>query len=67
MSIGTASGNVYLYGSPGVECELKLADPPGLRIKFLQFAASAFKLLAIGADASPIDQVSLFTQILSCR
>ena len=67
MLIGTASGNVYLYGSPGVECELKLADPPGLRIKFLQFAASAFKLLAIGAHASPIDQMSLFTQVSACR
>ncbi|RPD65083.1 hypothetical protein L227DRAFT_571522 [Lentinus tigrinus ALCF2SS1-6] len=46
FAIGTASGRIYLYGSPGVECELRL-DPPGLRIKFLQFAASAFKLLAI--------------------
>ncbi len=47
---GTAAGNIYLYGAPGVECELKLVNPPGLRITFLQFAAAAFKLLAIGTD-----------------
>ncbi|KAI0718934.1 lethal giant larvae like, C-terminal-domain-containing protein [Cerioporus squamosus] len=47
FAVGTAHGHIYLHGSPGVECELKLIDPPGLRITFLQFAATAFKLLAI--------------------
>ncbi|TFK95007.1 hypothetical protein K466DRAFT_579508 [Polyporus arcularius HHB13444] len=47
FAVGTAAGNIYLYGAPGVECELKLVNPPGLRITLLQFAAAAFKLLAI--------------------
>ncbi|KAH9920224.1 uncharacterized protein BXZ73DRAFT_91957 [Epithele typhae] len=47
LAIGTARGTIHLYGSPGVECELHVPDPPGLRVKFLQFAASPFKLVCI--------------------
>ncbi|OBZ79959.1 Uncharacterized protein C1F3.03 [Grifola frondosa] len=47
FAIGTARGVIYIYGSPGVECRLTLSDPPGLRVKFLQLAASVFKLLAV--------------------
>ena len=57
MCEGTAHGCIHLYGSPGVECMLQVSDPTGLRIKFLQFASSVFKLLCIGMDA--ISDVSI--------
>ncbi|CDO73112.1 hypothetical protein BN946_scf185007.g166 [Trametes cinnabarina] len=47
LAIGTAYGNVHIYGSPGVESRLQVTNPTGLRVKFLQFAASIFKLLCI--------------------
>ncbi|KAM5536030.1 hypothetical protein V8D89_010288 [Ganoderma adspersum] len=47
FAVGTARGRIHVYGSPGVECELEVTDPTGLRIKFLQFAVAAFKLLCI--------------------
>ena len=55
---GTAHGCIHLYGSPGVECMLQVSDPAGLRIKFLQFASSVFKLLCIGMNA--ISDLSIF-------
>ncbi|KAI0673986.1 lethal giant larvae like, C-terminal-domain-containing protein [Trametes maxima] len=47
FAVGTARGSIYVYGSPGVEARIKISEPAGLRIKFLQFAASAFKLVCI--------------------
>ncbi|KAI0778696.1 lethal giant larvae like, C-terminal-domain-containing protein [Trametes elegans] len=47
FAVGTARGVLYIYGSPGVECKVKITEPAGLRVKFLQFAVSAFKLLCI--------------------
>ncbi|KAI0715040.1 hypothetical protein C8Q76DRAFT_445139 [Earliella scabrosa] len=47
FAVGTSRGIVHLYGHPGVQCELRVNDPPGLRIKLLQFATAAFKLLCI--------------------
>ena len=48
-----------MYGSPGVECELEVTDPTGLRIKFLQFAVAAFKLLCIGTILLKYDALRL--------
>ncbi|KAI0660581.1 lethal giant larvae like, C-terminal-domain-containing protein [Cubamyces menziesii] len=47
LAIGTAHGSIYVYGSPGVESRLKITEPTGLKIKFMQFAVSVFKLLCI--------------------
>ncbi|TBU34396.1 hypothetical protein BD309DRAFT_946162 [Dichomitus squalens] len=47
FAVGTARGRIHLYGSPGVECTVDISDPAGLRVKFLQFASSVFKLLCI--------------------
>ena len=55
---GTAHGCIHLYGSPGVECMLQVSDPAGLRIKFLQFASSVFKLLCIGTNATSVLSMS---------
>ncbi|KAI0363639.1 hypothetical protein BV20DRAFT_1057891 [Pilatotrama ljubarskyi] len=47
FAVGTARGVVHIYGSPGVESRLKITEPAGLRVKFLQFAVSVLKLLCI--------------------
>ncbi|OCH89538.1 hypothetical protein OBBRIDRAFT_881275 [Obba rivulosa] len=47
FAVGTSKGNIYLYGSPGVECRLSITDPPGTKVRLLQFAISAFKLLCV--------------------
>ncbi|KAI8981153.1 lethal giant larvae like, C-terminal-domain-containing protein [Trametes punicea] len=47
LAVGTARGIIYIYGSPGVECKVKITEPAGLRVKSLQFAVSIFKLLCI--------------------
>ncbi|KAI9057006.1 hypothetical protein FKP32DRAFT_1615502 [Trametes sanguinea] len=47
LAVGTTRGNIYIYGSPGVQCRIKVTNPSGLRVKFLQFAVSVFKLLCI--------------------
>ncbi|KAI0361067.1 hypothetical protein OH77DRAFT_1417267 [Trametes cingulata] len=47
FAVGSSRGVIYIYGSPGVECRLKITEPAGLRVKFLQFAVSVLKLLCI--------------------
>ncbi|EMD32655.1 hypothetical protein CERSUDRAFT_118683 [Gelatoporia subvermispora B] len=47
FAVGTARGNIYIYGSPGVECRLSITDPPGTKVRLLQFAISASKLLCV--------------------
>ncbi|KAI0081067.1 hypothetical protein K474DRAFT_1656898 [Panus rudis PR-1116 ss-1] len=45
LAIGTASGYIHIYGSPGVE--ISLAIPDRSRSKLLYFSSSTFHLLCI--------------------
>lgn len=47
IALGTTKGIVEIYGSPGVEQRLTLADR--YRIRFLAFTSSPFKILCIGS------------------
>ncbi|CAL1694488.1 unnamed protein product [Somion occarium] len=45
LAIGTASGLIHIYGSPGVEARLEISNHS--RIKLLQFSSSTLRLLCV--------------------
>ncbi|CCM03744.1 uncharacterized protein FIBRA_05890 [Fibroporia radiculosa] len=47
LAVGTSKGLVALYGSPGVECTLRLSDAPDARVQHLHFVPSLCKLCCI--------------------
>ncbi|KAI0334428.1 hypothetical protein GY45DRAFT_1334312 [Cubamyces sp. BRFM 1775] len=56
FAIGTAHGLIHVYGSPGVESRLKVTEPAGLKVKFLQFAVSS---ASTDVTTTPVDGYSL--------
>lgn len=54
---------VHIFGGPGVE--LTLIASEGLRIKFLQFAVSVYKLICVGESCSYLYRCASLILLLS--
>lgn len=44
--VGTSSGDIHVFGRPGVESEFKLPQP--VDVRFLQFSTSTFNIVCLG-------------------
>ncbi|PPQ79397.1 hypothetical protein CVT25_002667 [Psilocybe cyanescens] len=48
LAIGTASGNIHVFGRPGVQCKFTLPVP--VEVRFLQFSTSTFNIVCLDGN-----------------
>ncbi|KAJ7651666.1 WD40 containing snare-dependent exocytosis protein [Mycena polygramma] len=45
LAVGTATGEIHIFGGPSVETQVSLPEP--VKVKFLQFSSSTFQLVCL--------------------